>query len=69
MERREANFTTPNALDTAISQYAAPVLTPTLQEATVKALDDSDEDDGLGKLHLYRLVNRNRRPARRDRQP
>ena len=42
MERSEADFTTPNALDTAILQFTAVVLSPPLQEATGEALDDLD---------------------------
>ena len=50
----------------------AVVLTPALQEATSEASDDSDEDDKPANLVVpprYHLVNRNRRPARRDKQP
>jgi len=50
MEFSEADFTTPNALDTAILQFTALVLTQPLQEATGEAFDDLDDDDELLKL-------------------
>jgi len=50
MEPSEADFTTPNALDTAILQFTALVLSPPLQEATGKPFNDLDDDDELSKL-------------------
>ena len=46
MENGGVNFTMSNAPDTVILQFAALVLSPTVQEATGEALDE-DEDDNI----------------------
>src|SRR5258705_5361958 len=46
MENGGVNFTMSNAPDTVVLQFAALVLTPTVQEATGEALDE-DEDDNI----------------------
>ena len=50
IEHSEADFTTPNALDTAILQFTTLVLSPPLQEATGEVFDNLDNDDELSKL-------------------
>ena len=44
MENGGVNFTMANGTDTIVLQFAALVLTPTVQEATGEALDE-DEDN------------------------
>ena len=50
MENGGVNFTMANSPDTVVSQFAALVLTPTIQEATGEALDEDEDNIELAVL-------------------
>jgi len=47
MESDGANFSMPTTPDTVALQFAALILTPTVQEPTANALDEEEDNDNL----------------------
>ena len=56
------NFTMANAPDTVVLQFAALVLTPTVQEATGEALDEGEDNIELAVLRQRNFNQRARPP-------